>query len=325
MRPRYLRLPTPGSCQADLALLEITIGKSLKKQPPDLVHVHGGDNFGLAGLRAASALGLPSLLTLHGSDVYVTPNKGPRHRAVFNNCMRLADVCLAVSEDLAITAQSVSGVTVQHLPIGVNLQALRPSQDAAIARNRFSIPNDRRVILFLGNLLETKGVKVLLRAMDLLSPREVAVFGGEGPLAEVIRSHPRALWIGPVPYNDVPLALSTADVLVLPSFSEGLGLVLVEAGAMRVPVVGSDVGGVTSLLREGRGCLVTPKDPVALAQGIQSVLENSQWTRECSRRLADYIKEHHDADKNALKLNKIYQQLVRTHSINGQADSLHSE
>jgi teichuronic acid biosynthesis glycosyltransferase TuaC len=309
-RPRYLRLPTPASWQADLALLEITIRKSLKSQLPDVIHVHGGDSFGLAGLRAAKALRIPSILTLHGSDVYVTPNKGLRHRAVFKECMRLAEVCLAVSEDLATTAHRISGVNVQHLPIGVNLQVLRPSQDVEMAKSRFSIPKNRRVVLFLGNLLATKGVEVLLKAMDLLSSSELAVFGGEGPLAEVIRNHPRSLWIGPVPYADVPMVLSIADVFVLPSFSEGLGLVLVEAGAMRVPVVGSDVGGITSLLRERRGCLVPPRDSVALAQGIRFVLENSQWARECSDRFADYIHKHHDSDKNVSELNKIYQGVV---------------
>ena len=309
-RPRFVQLPTPKAWNSELFLLEGVIRRQLKMLKPDLVHVHGANAFGLAALYASQTLSVPSVLTLHGGDVYDSPFLSKHHFEVFSKAMKIPSRRIAVSLDLAEKATSLVNVPVLHLPLGIDLRRFTTRTPIKEARDQFRLPHDFRIVLYLGNLLQAKGVQVLLDSLRGSAKGTLGVFAGSGPMAPMIEQHPRALLLGPVSYGDVPALISAADVLVLPSFSEGLGTVLVEAGALGVPVVGTTVGGIPSLLGNGRGYLVPVNDPVVLSQVITKVLENPSDANNRASELKTFVLENYDSGINSAKLFDIYNELI---------------
>ncbi|MDO8137758.1 MAG: glycosyltransferase, partial [Candidatus Brocadiales bacterium] len=84
-------------------------------------------------------------------------------------------------------------------------------------------------------------------------------------------------FLGKIDNAKLPLYYNAADVFVLPSLTEGLGLVLVEAAACNCPIIGTRVGGVVDLMETlGKGILVPPRSPEALALAIKTVFENPE-------------------------------------------------
>ncbi len=97
---------------------------------------------------------------------------------------------------------------------------------------------------------------------------------------------------------------------MLPSFSEGMPTVLVEAGAAGLPVVASDVGGIRELLGDGRGSIVPAGDRPALVRAIDSVLSGEAEAAERANRLREYVARNYDADENARRTLGIYDSLL---------------
>jgi len=181
--------------------------------------------------------------------------------------------------------------------MGVDAAVFRPDPSA---RGRLRIDAADRVVLFVGNLTEAKGVDVLLGAFAQLRAgvrAERLVLVGAGSAESELREAAAGLGVadavtfaGRLGATDVARWMAAADVLVLPSRSEGLGLVLFEAMACGTPCVASNVGGIPEALdAPACGRLVGPGDPAALALAIGDVLEQGKepFVEACVARAAD--------------------------------------
>jgi teichuronic acid biosynthesis glycosyltransferase TuaC len=113
-----------------------------------------------------------------------------------------------------------------------------------------------------------------------------------------------------VPNALIPDYLAAADVLILPSYAEGLPTVLVEAGACATPVIATEVGGIPELLTEDRGTLVLPDSTESLRTAILEILTNPDMARRQAEHLRKYVVEAFDADRNASQLLRVYQDLL---------------
>jgi glycosyltransferase involved in cell wall biosynthesis len=137
--------------------------------------------------------------------------------------------------------------------------------------------------LFVGVLERYKDVNGLAAAWRLAATRLSGAglrIVGQGSQRAVVESLVRDLpaqteWTAEVPNEQVPGLLDAATVLVLPSRSEGLGRIVIEALCRGRPVVATRVGGITDLIRDGEnGLLVPPRDPAALADALVRVLSD---------------------------------------------------
>jgi len=140
------------------------------------------------------------------------------------------------------------------------------------ARERLGVGRETRVALFLGALSEEKQVGVAIDAVEAMDDVELLVVG-DGPQAASLRarSGPRVRFLGA--HADPRVALAAADVVVLPSKTEGVPGVLVEAGLSGLPAVASAVGGVPSVIEDGvTGVLVPAGDVASLRAGITRAL-----------------------------------------------------
>jgi glycosyltransferase involved in cell wall biosynthesis len=139
-------------------------------------------------------------------------------------------------------------------------------------------------VLFVGSLVEGKGVKELLEAFAEVAAEHPAarlLLAGEGALEHEIEGLAGArpatqgvVLLGRVDHDDVPRLMDAADVLALPSHAEGLPVCLMEAAAMGLPVVATDVGGSAEVARLNPLSRVVPaRDPKALATALGEAID----------------------------------------------------
>lgn len=168
------------------------------------------------------------------------------------------------------------------IPNGVDVGRFKPLAREE-AENGLGLEKGIPRILYVGAITRAKGLDHLLLAFKTLAAgthRSVQlVLVGEGDyeqdarlLAQGLGVADQVLWAGKRPNNEIPLWMNSCDVLVLPSLSEGLGVVLIEAMACGKPVVATTCGGPEDLVTPHTGILVPPADHSALAQALSEVL-----------------------------------------------------
>ena len=161
-----------------------------------------------------------------------------------------------------------------------------PLEQRRALRQVLGIPDDAEVLLFVGRITADKGVRELLSAFARLKAdgsRAHLVFAGPfdadsgaggGIAPHEISAIRDAHCVG---YTDCPEQyMSISDILCLPSYREGFGTVVIEAAAMEVPTVGSDIYGLCDAIADGKtGLLVAPQDSDSLHEGLAKLLSNS--------------------------------------------------
>jgi teichuronic acid biosynthesis glycosyltransferase TuaC len=246
----------------------------IRRECPEMVLVNWAypDAYGV--MLVANKLKLPFATTVQGSDVNVFFRNATRKRQVLR-ALRASRAVFCRSEALRerLAAESVAAKTVYN---GVDRDRFRPIDRTEVCC-KLGLDPKRRRILYVGNLLPVKGPKVLQDAADQLQDVDVIFIGTGDERITVGRR------LGARPHEEIPQWMNACDVLCLPSLSEGLPNVALEAMACGIPVVASRVGGVPEVVRDGvNGFLVPPSNPGALADALRRALE-TKWDREAIR------------------------------------------
>lgn len=246
---------------------------------PDVVLASWAYPDGWASVRLAREAGLPVAVKVHGSDILLLdrfPRRGPRTIEALMG----ADRVIAVSENLAATVRKLGVPGVEVVYNGIDRDLFRPGSRSE-ARARLRLRNDQPHLLFVGNLIAVKGVHLLVEACERLRAH-LAAFQcsiiGQGSLKAALAAQierrglaGNVTLLGPRRLEELPDWYRAADVLVLPSLSEGVPNVVLEATACGTPVVASRVGGVPEVVAPD--ALVPPGNPVALADAIAVTLK----------------------------------------------------
>jgi glycosyltransferase involved in cell wall biosynthesis len=181
----------------------------------------------------------------------------------------------ALNPKLAARARGVSGErVVRVIPSIVDLTGFEPG-------------SEEKVILFVGHPFWLKGVDVLIAAFRSISERypdwQLKILGwfpDKALLDNAIGDHPRIVLHPPVFRTDLPQHVSSCAIFVLPSRAEAMGRVLVEAMACGKPRIGSNVGGIPTVIEHGvDGLLVEPGDVQDLARALESLMVDSDLRR----------------------------------------------
>lgn len=232
---------------------------------------------GCAAVALARLLGVPAVIKLHGSDINVLgEQRAPRAymRALLPRAARIVAVSRALGRRVA--ALGVDPARIEVVYNGVDRDLFHP-RDRAAARAALGLPATGRMILYVGNVLETKGVLDLAVAFEKLSARQpdtslVIVGGGAamGKCEEVARRiGPRMQLAGGRPLAEIGTWMAACDVLTLPSWNEGTPNVILEALACGRRVVATNVGGIPDLIDSDLiGEMVPPRAPDALADAL---------------------------------------------------------
>lgn len=224
----------------------------------------------------ARRLGIPYSVKARGADIHYWGRLPATRKAVLKSGEDAAGL-LAVSEAMkrSMVALGMEAGRIRVHYTGVDLDRFAP-QDRVAAKARLHL--DGPVVLCVGNLIMRKGQDLLIRALADL-PGVTLLLAGHGPdkaayqkLAAELGVAERVGFLGAVPHEDLPAIYNAADVMALPSASEGLANAWVEALACGTPVAISDVGGAREVLNDPLAGRIVDRTPEALAAALREML-----------------------------------------------------
>ncbi len=284
--PRYLVVPkTARSLQGRsyARQLEIELATLQGSFRPDAIFVTWAYPDTYAAVRVGAKLGLPVIAKVVGSDVNLLPEVGLRRDIGYalHNADRVVGICQDLcTKAIALGARPDRCVVVKN---GLELQQF-PMRPRDTCRTELAIPLTADLMVYVGSLKHVKGPDLLMTAFASIAtqrPEARLVLIGEGPLraslqtqAQALGVGERVLFLGRRPHTEVAAWMNAADLLVLPSRSEGLPNVVTEALACGTPVVATRVGGVPEAFAAGvAGVLVEAENSAALGQAIVFALQ----------------------------------------------------
>ena len=196
---------------------------------------------------------------------------------------------------------------------GVDLAVFKPGNVAAVAacRSRFGVR--RFAIGYCGRLVPEKGLYVLCQALRELGEEFELLLCGDGPMREELLTHPRVLWAGALPREELVFFYNALDALVLPSrttksWKEQFGRVLIEAQACGIPVIGSDSGAIPEVIGDA-GMIVPEGDSHALALALLKLGRTPGLMRQLAQQGIERVTTRYSWEAIAAQMRGIYQGL----------------
>lgn len=239
-------------------------------------------------IAAAARPGLPLVVSLHGSDVFVAERTAPA-RAAAARVFHRAGFVTACSADLATRAIALGAAPnrLEVVPYGVDVERFRPSSDARQrVRADAGIDMTAPLLVAAGRLVRKKGFEYLIDALAQIAAPAQLVIAGSGDLDAELRARAasagvadRVRFLGDVLQDQVASWFAAADVAVVPSVRDASGNVdglpntVLEALASGTAVVATAAGGIGSVVEDGRNGMIVPeRDAAALARAISALL-----------------------------------------------------
>lgn len=294
----------------------VGIVKLLNKNKYDAVHVHWPLPHAIFGWIAKTFFGLPVVTTFYGVELRWVKRSLPFLKGFLSWSARMSQRVVAISNYTAGEVRELADVPVEVIPYTISLPE----------NQEFSQPSaGPRIILSVSRLVERKGIVYLIDALKYL-PQELDVhlaIIGDGPERERLKERALSQNLGRrislpgwVSEAELESAYRNASVFVLPAIidskgdTEGLGVVILEAMNYKVPVIGSDLGGITDIIiDEETGLLVPEKDPEALARAIQRMLTDEELRTKVTEGAYQHLKRNFSWDNILEKWVEVYKSL----------------
>lgn len=324
------RDPGPGDLAALAQLVRI-----LRAERPQIVHTHAA-KAGTLG-RVAAQIAFPRrsrpvlVHTYHGHSLtgYFSGRTASVYRRIERALAPRTDALIAVSSEVRDDLVRL-GVAERErftvIPLGFDLAPFTEDSDRAQRRERtrreWGIDPEAEVITLIARLVPIKRIDRFLRVAGLVAaqrPQARFVVVGDGELREPLRASAEArdlgrnlTWAGF--RRDMPNVCFASDVVLLTSDNEGTPVSLIEAQAAAVPVVGTDVGGVASVVTHGRtGLLAPPDDEPALADGATRILEDAEFAQGLARAGREHALRGFSVERLVDQLDGLYRRLLVDH------------
>jgi glycosyltransferase involved in cell wall biosynthesis len=284
----------------------------------DIVNVHWLLPQGLV----ARFFRVPSVLTLHGSDVNLNLGLLGRHifRYSTKNSIKITANSLSTMERLK---GFVPDLDVRVIPMGVDTESFRRKETKKQKDKKEHIK-----ILSIGRLIPLKGYLYLISAVPGILkklPGASLTIVGDGPDRESLEAHARNIGVsdsvrftGEVETDRIPEILWDHDIFVLPSIvtetgeTEGLGTVLLEAMSAGLPVIGTDVGGIPDIIEDGEnGLLVPERSPEAIRDAVLTIAGDERLRERLTSAASRDVRERFSWGVIAKKFDNLFREYVR--------------
>ncbi len=249
----------------------------------ELIHCHTIYPDGYAGGELKKEWNVPLVSTIHGSDIMLYPQRKPSIYEQTVRAVKASDLLITVSERLRKEVKKLdpetNAVTIYN---GFDPERFRPRNRLQV-REKLGLDPRRKLVLFIGNLYPVKGINYLLEAFAKVWKENqdlLLYLVGDGPLRSELEQNANKLgiseavtFLGRKPYAEIPDWISSADVTVLTSLSEGLPSILLESMGCGRAMVATDVGGIREILQDGKTGLLAPaKDSGQIALCLRKIL-----------------------------------------------------
>lgn len=301
--------------------LAISIFKIIKNGDFDVVHTTTFFPLGFFVAIFAKLFGLKSYLTVYGTEV-VTAKGSLFTKIVQSLTLRLIYKILAFSQStkkLMLLRHKIAEDKIRVIYPGISLLELSQSYDI---RQKFNIPGDDFVVLFVGRLVERKGALDLIKAVEQTKDDKIKLIlvggGDKQVLDDYVQKHNisnQIIFAGAVKREEILNYYKAAQVFSMPSFFdaskddiEGLGIVYLEAQINGLPVIGTSSGGIPEAISGNQsGFVVEPRDITALADKIILLKNNHDLYQKMSQEAVNFVEVNFSWQKNINEHLAIYQ------------------
>lgn len=292
----------------------------------DLLHYHFPYPW-VEAMQATLGLRKPYIVSYHG-DIGRFPLLYAAYRPFMNKFLRDAAAIVVATTNHISSSSVLVGPLVDKchiIPFGMDLAPYlsTPALEEEGKRIRASLGLKGPVLLFVGRLVNYKGLPTLLKAMRQIDATLLVI--GEGPLREELEAESTELgvqdkvrWLGAIPFQDLPAHYHASDLFVLPSDrpEEAFALVQVEAHAAGRPVVCCALPtGVTKVNEHGTTGLVVPlQDPPAMAEAINGLLRDDEWRLRLGRQARERAIREFSLDSMCGRYQALYAKVLGGHA-----------
>ncbi|WP_303863974.1 glycosyltransferase [Alkalibaculum bacchi] len=284
---------------------------------PDVVNAHYASGYGLLA-RTARVKSL--VLSVWGSDVYDFPYQSRLKMRIIIDNLRYANKIASTSESMAQQVRVLlrdNNKEIFITPFGVDLLRFRKTDKKQ---------SDNIVIGNIKSLQEVYGIEYLVQAIAILKQRfehsghldiskkvRVLIYG-DGVLrnelellTNKLNLHDSITFMGSIPNSEVPSALGKMDIFCATSNQESFGVSLVEAMAIGLPVVATDVSGFKEVVEDGKtGIIVKRKNPQAIAEALETLIFNSELRQKYGQNGRTKVEKLYNWEDNVNKMLEIY-------------------
>lgn len=289
----------------------------------DIVHSHQSypDGYGMIDL--CEKWSVPLVIDIHSSDSVLTWLNHPSVNTKFMETLNYSSKIICISDSLRdmIKDLGINDEKIESVPMGVDTNKFKP-RDKDRIKEEFKI-KEKKIILFVGLLIERKGVNYLLESISLLETSYKEDFKiiiiGDGPekskllnLSNKLNLKDKISFLGEVRGDELLKWYSIADIFVLPSLAEGRPIAIYEAMASECAVIATNVDGVPEQIKDGyNGFLVNSKDSIALSKRIKILLENEDLMVEMGKNSRKrLIEEEWTWNGYAKRIIEVYNRVV---------------
>jgi glycosyltransferase involved in cell wall biosynthesis len=302
-----------------LSLFQL-IKRLVKKKKIDLILGYNMIPEGIAAVRLAKALNLPVGFWAIGSDVnnYEFYNAATRYLA--KKCIKESTIIFAESLALERSIKNISpnSLNIRTFYKGVDVSNFHDLPPKNFLFRKLSLEENKKYLLFVGRLIYDKGIYELVEAFGSIAQKHpdlnLILIGEEIEKEKLFTMlgrqgiSDRVIFKGIVPYKEVAYYMKVAELLVLPTWAEGLPNVVMEAMAIGLPVVATNVGGIPEVLEnEVTGLSVPAKNAEKLKEAIIRMLEDKTLREICAADAKKLIYDRFNVNKN---VNQLYDLLV---------------
>lgn len=289
----------------------------------DVIYAHWILPGGLIGSILSYLLHIPLVVHLHGSDVFVS-----EHYKIFRPFVKYilnsASKIIACSNNLANRIKHIGEGDLEVIPYGVDIDIFFPNEK----NNYLESKRDRpKLITAVGRLVNKKGFKYLIIAAEKvikLYPQCRFQIIGDGDqrselveLSNSLKLSKNIVFLGNIPWNQIPDILRKTDIFVLPSIIDekgnvdGLPVVLLEAMSSGCAVIASKVAGVPDVITDGvNGILVEPKNDNQLSQAIISLISNDELRIKLGESARDKVKSDYSWDIIVKRIERVLESTI---------------
>lgn len=309
--------------------------KICRRFKPDVIHAHWPFPHAFIALGAAKLFRIPLVLNFHGAELLLI-RKHKWVRPMLKFAIKRAQAVFANSSFTAGKIKAIRDVNVEWSPYGTTLG----STGGAGTIPQLHPVEGKFKVLFVGRHIERKGICYLIEAAKFLDPQKFEIrIVGEGDLSQELKTQAAALaqtdstqpaqtdssankaapivFTGKLRAENLQAEYQNANVFVLPAIvdhkgdTEGLGVVLIEAMELGLPIVASNVGGIPDVVVDGEsGILVPEKNPEALATAIAKLESDSALTQKLLQGAQKRIDECFNWDKIIERQIAVYKKLI---------------
>lgn len=286
----------------------VLAAEAIKQRNVDHIHNHFGDHSGIVTMLASTLTNIPYSISFHGPHIFFDAANAAINekvqRASFSRCISY----FCCSQLIVLCGGSgVPSLKIVHCGLDLRKYHFRTPREEV--RNLFCV----------ARLAPEKGIEFLIQALGLLFNKGYIVnlrVAGDGPSKTSLEDSARALgiddhvcFLGNLSEQEVARELSMSDLFILPSLAEGTPVSIMEAMAVGLPVIATNIAGTSELVEGGKtGLLVRPADPQAIAEAVITMTQDGEFRRRAAELGRAKVENEFDITKECARLSEYFLQ-----------------